>query len=393
MLRKSGTSQKTKGFQILLILFIFTILVTSAMQAAMGEGSGKDPDGNGGDGDGAKGDLNQSQEKEQEKKQEGDCNQSQEKEQEKKQEGESNQSQEKEQEKKQEGECNQSQEKEQEKEQEKKQEGECNGSQEQNREQEQQQNGNCNQSQEQEQGGDCNGSQEQKREQEQEQKQQQNCTGNCTCDGNMYQYRWQNTQSYCFSKSSGNGGNGNGNGNQWRHQYQNEIQAGAENGTVVMETTFMKKERYMLQENNHYKLGMEIELLEVNGNRVRVRVSAEFQEGKVVAINIDENVLQFGKSGESNVYFDGEQINKGALEDVIAGEGTEAIYVGEAGDGGSQFLVYIPHFSEHIIEIESLLEHVKEELFTGTNFVVMGFGILTLIGLSGHVYKIGKSRT
>lgn len=45
-----------------------------------------------------------------------------------------------------------------------------------------------------------------------------------------------------------------------------------------------------------------------------------------------------------------------------------------------------------MIEIESLLELVKEKLFTGINFVVMGFEIVTLIGLSGHVYKIGKSR-
>ena len=218
-------------------------------------------------------------------------------------------------------------------------------------------NGDCNQTQQkqqdQQQEGDCNQSQE--KEQEQEQERQQNCTGNCTCDGNMYRYRWQNTQRYCFSKSSGNGGNGSGNGNQWRQKHQNEIQAGVENGSVVMETTFMQRERYMLQENNHYKIGMEIELLEVKGNRVRVRISAEFQEGKVAVINIDENVLKFGKSGESNVYFDGEQISKGALEEVIAGESTEAKYVGEVGEGGAQFLVYIPHFSEHIIEIESLL--------------------------------------
>lgn len=148
----------------------------------------------------------------------------------------------------------------------------------------------------------------------------------------------------------------------------------------------------MFQENNHYSKGMQLELLEVKGNRVRFRVSAEFEEGKAVAINIEENVLKFGSSGESNVYFDGKKIEKGTIEEVIEAKGTEAKYIGASGEGGAQFLIYIPHFSEHIIEIESLLEQAKEELFTRANYIVMSASILTLIGLTGHIYKIGKSR-
>lgn len=145
----------------------------------------------------------------------------------------------------------------------------------------------------------------------------------------------------------------------------------------------------MLQENNHYSLGMEIELLEVTKNKVRVRVRAEFSEGKVVALNIEENVLRFGNSENVRVRFDGNRIQRGSVEQVMAAEGEQASYVEAVGEGGSQFLVYIPHFSEHIIEIESLFE---EELFTGTNFAVMGISILALVGLSGHIYKIGKNR-
>jgi hypothetical protein len=121
-------------------------------------------------------------------------------------------------------------------------------------------------------------------------------------------------------------------------------------------------------------------------------VRAEFQEGKAVAINIEENVLKFGINGDCNVYFDGNKIGKGTAEEVISAKGTEAKYINEVGEGGAQFLVYIPHFSEHIIEIESLLEQAEEELFTGTNYVVMSFSLLALIGLGGHVYGIGKKR-
>jgi hypothetical protein len=134
---------------------------------------------------------------------------------------------------------------------------------------------------------------------------------------------------------------------------------------------------------------MEIELLEVTKNMVRVRVRAEFSEGKVVALNIEENVLRFGNSENVRVRFDGEWIQRGSVEQVMAAEGEQARYVETVEEGGSQFLVYIPHFSEHIIEIESLFEG---ELFTGTNYAVMGISILTLVGLSGHIYKIGKNR-
>jgi hypothetical protein len=156
-----------------------------------------------------------------------------------------------------------------------------------------------------------------------------------------------------------------------------------------METTFRNRERYMLQENNHYNLGMEIELLEVTKNRVRVRVQAEFSEGKVIALNIEENVLRFGNQENVRVRFDGERILRGSLEQVMAAKGEQARYIEAVGEGGSQFLVYIPHFSEHVIEIESLFE---EELFTRTNMAVMGISIVALLGLSGHIYKIGKSR-
>jgi hypothetical protein len=165
-----------------------------------------------------------------------------------------------------------------------------------------------------------------------------------------------------------------------------------ENGTLVMETSFTKRNRYIIQENNHYQYGMELNFEGIKGKRIRVRVTAEFQEGKVIALNIEENVLKFGKSGNSNVYFDGKQITHASIGEVIESRGTEAKYFEAVGEGGAQFLVYIPHFSEHIIEIESLLEQAKEELFTRTNYLVMGFSILALLGLTGYIYKIGKSR-
>jgi hypothetical protein len=159
-----------------------------------------------------------------------------------------------------------------------------------------------------------------------------------------------------------------------------------------METTFTWRNRHIVQENNHYHYGMELELDEATKKRIRVRVRAEFQEGKLIVLNVEQDVLNLGESGNCNVYFDGQKMQQGTLGEVLEAQGSQARYVGAFGEGGAQLLVYIPHFSEHIIEIESLVPLVEEVLFTQTNYVVMGLSILALIGLSGYVYKIGKSR-
>ena len=129
--------------------------------------------------------------------------------------------------------------------------------------------------------------------------------------------------------------------------------------------------------------------LTTNIKRITLIATASGQSGNDVSIR----VYAKNGAGSSNVYFDGEKMQQGTLEEVLEAQGIQARYVGAFGEGGAQFLVYIPHFSEHIIEIESLVPLVEEVLFTETNYVVIGLSVLALIGLSGHVYKIGKSRT
>ena len=199
---------------------------------------------------------------------------------------------------------------------------------------------------------------------------------------------------------NGDGENGGGNentnvwneeeSNGWKHKYREEIQNGVDNGTVIMETSFTIKNGNVVQENNHYQNGMKIELDDAKNNRVRVRVSADFEEGKVIVINVENEVLKFEELEDIKVYFDGEEIRMGKSEEVINATGDEAVFVVAMDSEGAQFLVYIPHFSEHIIEIESLFEQMGEKLFTNTNYIVMVFGIIILIGLTGFIYKKWK---
>ncbi len=254
------------------------------------------------------------------------------------------------------------------------------------------QNGTCNQTQTQQQNGTCNQTQQQNGtcNQTQNQTQQQNGTGNKIQEQNQQQDGTGNSSSYGYEHQYKQ--QGSNSEYQWRHQYRNEIQSGAENGTIPLEATFTYRNRHMVHENNHYQSGIELELDEAEGNKVQLRVRAEYHEGKVVVINIEGNVLRFRNGEGAKVYFDGKQIQQGSINEIMNAKGEQAKYVGVIGEGGAQFLVYIPHFSEHTITIESLIDQAKEELFTSTNYMVIGIGILALIGLTGYIFKIGKGR-
>ena len=196
-------------------------------------------------------------------------------------------------------------------------------------------------------------------------------------------YGWEKGQHLGWDKGKKTG---------WSDEFRERIWQGVENGTVITETTLTKKGDQIVKENDHYHGGMWLDLEEAAGNTIRMKVSAEFNEGKVVVINIGDELLKFDNLDDIGVDLDGESIEMGTSEEVIEAKGDEPKYVVAMDSEGSQFLVYIPHFSEHTIEIRSLVAQAKEELFSDTNYMIMAFGVLILIGIVLHVYKIGRGR-
>jgi hypothetical protein len=274
--------------------------------------------------------------------------------------------------------------------QEQNQNGTCNGTQAQN--QEQNQNGTCNgtqaQNQQQNQNGTCNGTQEQNREQERTQEQQQNSSGNQTSTMNQYRNQEKNQD------GSGNNGAGNGNGdqdrNRWRYQYRNQIQQGIDNGTIVKECNISKKNGNMYINSYEYQKGMDVEVEKQNRNKLQIRVSAEFREGKVLVLNIEKNAFQVKNSEQLRVRFDGQEIAVSDIEDIVDGEGTEAQYTFALGEDGGQYIIYIPHFSEHIITLE-ILDSIDDEE-ARIPILALSAAILTIVLLILIVVRIGKFR-
>ena len=140
--------------------------------------------------------------------------------------------------------------------------------------------------------------------------------------------------------------------NQWRYQYRNKIQEGIENNTVVKECNISKKAGKMYINSNEYQNGMTVEVKEQNQHKLQIKVSAEFKEGKVLVLNIEGSAFKVKNSQQLKIKFDGKEINEDNIDEVIKGIGTEAKFAAAIGEDGGQYLVYIPHFSDHMITFE-----------------------------------------
>lgn len=263
----------------------------------------------------------------------------------------------------------------------------------QTQEQNQEQNGTCNMTQEQE--LTQNGSLEQEREQNgtsnmtQEQKMSQN--GSLEQEREQIQIQNETKEGEPNSKQKGQEDNlemDKDKNYQWRHVYRNKIQEGIENQTVVMECNLTQINGRMYVNSYDYQKGMTLEIKEQSEHKLQVKVSAKFKEGKVLVLNVNKSAFKIENSQKLMVKFDGKEINKASIEDVINGNKTEAQYAAAIGEDGGQFVVYIPHFSEHLIsfEIVNLSQSQSIDLIIGA----VGIALLTILLLVLWIVRTGK---
>jgi len=225
---------------------------------------------------------------------------------------------------------------------------------------------------------------------------EQNQEQNGTCNLTMEQEMTQNgslEQNQEQSKLQNESKQGEQNLNedkrhQWRYQYRYEIQTGIENETVVKECNLSKKAGKMYINSYEYQNGMTVEVKEQSNHKLELKVSAEFKEGKVLVLNIDESAFKIKNSQQLKIKFDGSEMKEADIDEVINGTGSEAKYAAAIGESGGQYLVYIPHFSEHLITFEIVDVQSSQSM----DFIVgaIGIGLLTILALILVVIKIGK---
>jgi hypothetical protein len=176
----------------------------------------------------------------------------------------------------------------------------------------------------------------------------------------------------------------------WRNRYRYEIQSGIENETVVKECNISKKSGKMYIHSYEYQNGMDVEIKQQNQYKLEVKVSAKFKEGKVLVLNIDENAFKIKNSQKLVVKFDGKEISEEDIDDVISSQGSEAKYAKALGEDGGQYVVYIPHFSEHEITFEVL--DASSSSYISFMFLAIGAAFITLVILVIAACGTGKYR-
>lgn len=175
---------------------------------------------------------------------------------------------------------------------------------------------------------------------------------------------------------------------QWRYRYRTKIFEGVQNESVTMECNISKKAGNLYINSYEYQKGMIVEVQEQSQHKLQIKVSAEFSEGKVLVLNIEESAFKVKNSQQLKIKFDGKEISEANIDEVIQGNTTQAKYAAAIGDDGGQFLVYIPHFSEHLISFEIIDASTSQTL----DFMIgaIGIAMLTILILIVVIIRIGK---
>jgi len=127
-----------------------------------------------------------------------------------------------------------------------------------------------------------------------------------------------------------------------------------------------------------FEKGFEILPQILESGRIEIKVRANFTEGRLVVLNI--NATNLRELGEFDILFDELKIDRMNADKIINYTGEKARYALLETDGGIQLMVYIPHFSEHSIAIQSAAVEESDSGFSGS-VLAMGMVLGVVVGI------------
>ena len=132
------------------------------------------------------------------------------------------------------------------------------------------------------------------------------------------------------------------------------------NDKIALETSFSIKDEKVSNEVNYYNENIETKLLLADKNQgiIKIEVSSDDPEGKVVMIDLDEEFLSVSDFNEILVKFDDEVINHTYDINNVLGTSNEALFHLISGEKGVGLLVYVPSFSKHTISVEKQVQNI-----------------------------------
>lgn len=133
------------------------------------------------------------------------------------------------------------------------------------------------------------------------------------------------------------------------HMYQRFSQEIAGN-RMGMEIALGRNGTY---DSINYSIGMQMRVQAMEGNHIRLLVNATEPSGRIIAINLDNTSLVIGARERLGIHYDDQPID--CVNDpniVFNGTDRPLCWVSPIQEGvRAQLMVYVPHFSEHTIDI------------------------------------------
>ncbi|MEM3341096.1 MAG: hypothetical protein QW728_00220, partial [Thermoplasmata archaeon] len=133
---------------------------------------------------------------------------------------------------------------------------------------------------------------------------------------------------------------------------------GGEMDVVVENTTHASS-------SEGYAHHVNMQVMNAGKGSLKIRVSAEFKEGKIFRIGLDKTSGDTDSGKNLKLKLDGQEIKQVSLSEMAQYRNqnrTEACYCIEENANGYDVFAYIPHFSDHDITIEKLAEETGSSL-------------------------------
>jgi hypothetical protein len=125
-----------------------------------------------------------------------------------------------------------------------------------------------------------------------------------------------------------------------------------------------------------------LEFQTVTENDIQVQVQSEIQEGRIVSLNLNKGALNASNEKDLKVLLDGSDIKRcDSIEELTEMQGgTEAGYYIVLGDVQNTVFVYVPHFSTHTINVQSIAGLLPNMLIPGLlAFIVIAAAVALVI--------------
>ncbi len=175
-------------------------------------------------------------------------------------------------------------------------------------------------------------------------------TGTASISGNEIHISFNNTD-FTFGNHTYHGGSAifiGAHGWHFNHRLRQMIINAIEKGKMGGELRIQKNKADFM----NYTYGLNARVKMNKENHVQVTVESENHEGKVIMLTFNKSNMQYGNNHKIIVKIDGKKIQLTNDTNVFSG-GTEGKYAVYSNGNQVTVFVYIPHFSDHTVDVES----------------------------------------